>query len=282
MTYEDPRKVLARHGMRPKRSFSQNFLCSQHAVTAIAAATEASDGDTVLELGPGCGALTRAILDTGASVVAIERDRDMRGILDIEFKSDALEVRAGDAAAVDFIAFKEEQGAPLRVAGNLPYAITGAIMRRLIDDVAALRSAVVMVQREVADRLVAPAGTSTYGALTVFSDNVFHVTRVMQVPKGAFFPPPKVDSTVIKLTPRDSPLTPSTSYFSRVVHATFQARRKTLRNALGAIEGVGAQNAEAMLAATGIDPKLRGERLCVQQFGQLATQLQQRVCLPQD
>ena len=276
MTFKDPRKVLAQHGLRPKKSFSQNFLCSPHAVDAIAAA--AVDGgpsliETVVELGPGCGTLTAALLAQGVRVVAFEHDRDMLALLEREFTTDALQVRAGDAATLKYRELAAELGAPVAVVGNLPYAITGAILRRLIEDYSALKHAVIMIQREVADRLVAPAGSSSYGALSVFSHNVFAVERVIKVPKTAFHPPPKVDSAVVKLTPRPQPLTPPDRAFAAVVHGAFQARRKTLRNALRQVPGLSDAIVASATTATGIDPGLRGERLTVSDFGRLTAAL---------
>lgn len=273
MTYEDPRKVLARHGLKPKKAFSQNFLCSSHAVDAIADATVETPGHPVVELGPGCGTLTAALIARGASVVAIERDREMQAVLAAEFQDAPLRVIDGDAAQVDYPALARELGGPLRVAGNLPYAITGAILRGLIDNCEALHWAVVMIQREVGDRLLAKPGESNYGALTAFAENVFDIKRVVQVPRGAFHPPPKVDSTVLKLMPRETALTPHDALLEAVIRAAFQARRKTLRNALSALPMPEGHTSESLIRAAGFDPQIRGERLHVTDFGKIAALL---------
>jgi 16S rRNA (adenine1518-N6/adenine1519-N6)-dimethyltransferase len=270
MSFEDPRKVLARHGLSPKRSYSQNFLCAPWAVSAIAEATEAAPGHTLVELGPGCGTLTQALLERGARVVAIERDPQMRNVLALEFAGQDLEVRDGDAAEANYVALQHELGNPLRVVGNLPYAITGAIFRRLIDEHHAIHSAVVMVQREVADRLLSAPGESAYGALTVFTENVFDVERIARVPRGAFHPAPKVDSTVVRLRPKSVPLATPSPEFEAVVRAAFQGRRKTLRNALSRVPLPPGMTAADLLAQAEIDPGLRGERLHGTEFGRLA------------
>lgn len=271
MSFEDPRRVLARHGLRPKRGFSQNFLCSPHAIERIAAAAlEHEQFATVLELGPGCGTLTAALLSRGANVLAIERDPDMQQVLAQEFADRPLQVRAGDAAEVDYAALAQELGGPVAVVGNLPYAITGAILRRFVDDYQHVARAVVMVQREVAERLIAPPGTSGYGALTVFCGNVYECQRVVHVPRTAFHPPPQVDSTVVALTPRPTPLTPPNRFFQRVVQCAFQARRKTLRNALRNSTGGDSALVEQVLLRAGITPGLRGEVLSIADFGKLA------------
>lgn len=261
--------MLARHGLTPKRGFSQNFLCSPGAVDAIAAATDAGPGDTVVELGPGCGTLTSALLDRGASVLGIERDPEMIALLQQELSGRALELREGDAATVDYAQLARDLG-PVRLAGNLPYAITGAILRNLVDQHRHVHGAVIMVQHEVAERLRAAPGSSAYGGLTVFVDNVFTVTRVRRVPASAFHPPPKVDSAVVRLLPRRQPLAEVDATFEALVHAAFQGRRKTLRNCLRRLPDATPERVEAALAAAEVQPGERGERLDASRFGALA------------
>jgi len=267
--WEDPRRVLARHGLAPKRSFSQNFLISESAVTRIAEAVAPSPGERVVELGPGLGTLTGALLRAGADVVAVEQDRAMIAVLAAEFPTPRLRVREGDAATLDYAALTAELGvARIAVAGNLPYAVTGGILRTLTHARALLSRAVVMVQREVRDRLLAAPGTGEYGALTVFVQGAFTVTPVVNVPPGAFHPAPKVASAVVKLVPLAVPRAEETPALRAVVRAVFDARRKTLRNALG--RAFGSDAATRALDALGIDPQRRGETLSVEQFAALA------------
>jgi 16S rRNA (adenine1518-N6/adenine1519-N6)-dimethyltransferase len=131
--HEDPRSILARHGLSPKSSMSQNFLVSQRAVRTIVAATGAKPGELVVELGPGLGTLTAALMATGAQVVAVERDRDMIRVLEAELVPRGLRVQPGDAAEVDYAPFAAESGGQVAVCGNLPYAVTGAIIRNLTE-----------------------------------------------------------------------------------------------------------------------------------------------------
>jgi 16S rRNA (adenine1518-N6/adenine1519-N6)-dimethyltransferase len=267
--WEDPRRVLARHGLAPKRSFSQNFLISEGAVTRIAEAVAPSAGELVVELGPGLGTLTGALLRAGADVVAIEQDRAMIAVLAAELPTPRLRVREGDAASLDYAALAAELGvARVAVAGNLPYAVTGGILRTLTHARAHLSQAVVMVQREVRDRLLAAPGSSEYGALTVFVQGAFAVTPVVNVPPGAFHPAPKVASAVVKLVPLAVPRAEETPALRAVVRAVFDARRKTLRNALG--RAFGSEAATQALDALAIDPQRRGETLSVEQFAALA------------
>ena len=269
-TWEDPRRVLARHGLTPKRSFSQNFLISERAVRGIVQACELTAESRIVELGPGCGTLTVALAAVCERVYAVERDPDMLQLLEQETDRARVELVPGDAKEVDLQALAG--GARIHVAGNLPYAITGAILRRLVEQSELIQHAVLMVQREVRDRMIAAPDTSDYGALTVFTQQVFRVETVLHVPRTAFHPPPKVTSSVVKLTPLASPRAPRVPSFERIVRAAFQARRKTLRNAL--IQALGAEQSDKILSIAGIDGKRRGETLSIEEYGQLAHALE--------
>jgi 16S rRNA (adenine1518-N6/adenine1519-N6)-dimethyltransferase len=270
--WEDPRAVLARHGLRAKRGYSQNFLISQRAVDTIAAATVIDADMVVVELGAGLGTLTSALLRAGTRVIAIERDPDMLRVLEAELGAYRLEVRREDAAALDYAALAQQIGGPPGVAGNLPYAITGPILRNLVEHRRSLAHAVVMVQREVRNRLVAQPGTGDYGALTVFTQAAFAVDTVLKLGAGAFHPRPRVESAVVRLKPRAVPLAEETPAFRRTVRAAFQSRRKTLRNALATTTAPAL--ASRALTAAGIDPDRRGETLSVQEFACLAAALE--------
>jgi 16S rRNA (adenine1518-N6/adenine1519-N6)-dimethyltransferase len=204
-------------------------------------------------------------------VIAIERDPDMLRVLAAELGAHGVEVLHEDAAALDYGALAVRFGAPLSVAGNLPYAITGAILRNLVEHRRSIARAVVMVQREVRNRLVAEPGPGDYGALTVFTQAAFEVDTVVRLGAGAFHPRPRVDSAVVRLMPRAAPLAEETPAFRRAVRAAFQSRRKTLRNALATTTTP--VLASQALAAAGIDPDRRGETLSVLEFAVLAAAL---------
>lgn len=262
--WEDPRRVMRRHGLAPKRAFSQNFLVARSVVERIAEALAPRPDELTVELGPGLGTLTGALLRAGARVLAIERDRDMLAVLAQELgQVDRLEVREGDAAELDLAALAAQHGA-LALVGNLPYAITGAILRNVTEHRRAISRAVLMVQREVRDRLLASPGTKAYGVLTVFVQAAFDVEPVLRVPAGAFHPPPKVESAVVRLVPRAAPRAEETDALREIVHAAFGTRRKTLRNGLKRI------GAEAVLEATGIDGGRRGDTLTIEELAALA------------
>jgi 16S rRNA (adenine1518-N6/adenine1519-N6)-dimethyltransferase len=272
--FEDPRAVLRRHGLRPKRSFSQNFLVARPTVEAIARAPELDFDETVIEIGPGAGTLTAALLRRGAEVLAVERDRDMAALLREEFGTHPrFRLMEADAMKLDFVALRAEEGRDLCVVGNLPYAITGGLMRTLMRGRGAIREAVIMVQREVAARISAEAGSKTYGALSVFTQAGFAVEHLLSVSPGSFHPAPRVASAVIRLRPLTTPRAEESEAFRAVVKAAFSGRRKTLRKALAPLVSAGASARERVEAA-GIDSGLRGEVLSVERFARLAHQFE--------
>lgn len=272
----DPRALLARHGLRPKRSFGQNFLVAPHVVERIAALCARDDDRApvrVVEIGAGLGALTHALLARGASVAAIERDRELVPVLEAELAADVeagrLEIVEADAASVDYRALFASRPAATRVlAGNLPYQITGRLLELATELADVVDRVVVMVQREVADRLVAAAGTKAYGQLTVFVQAAFTVRRALLVGAGNFHPAPEVESAVVELQPRRDARTIETPMFRQVVHLAFGERRKTLRNALRSL--VAGEASAAVAADSGVDLQRRGETLDVAEFARLA------------
>jgi 16S rRNA (adenine1518-N6/adenine1519-N6)-dimethyltransferase len=267
--------VLARHGLAPKRGYSQNFLVARPVVERIAEAVAAREGERVVELGPGLGTLTAALLRRGARVVAVERDLDMIEVLHAELGDHAnLEIVHGDASTVRFDALAAPGERPA-IAGNLPYAITGAILRNLTEQREAVSRAVLMVQKEVRDRLLASPGTKAWGALTVFTANAFEIDRVCDVRPGAFHPAPRVASAVVRLRPRETPRAVEDDTFRAVVRAIFDARRKTLRNALRAAFPPD-ERVDRALAAAAIPPMVRGETLDIERLEALAVQLAKR------
>jgi 16S rRNA (adenine1518-N6/adenine1519-N6)-dimethyltransferase len=264
----DPRDLLRRYDLHPKRAFSQNFLIQPDVVARIAD-TVASLGHEVVELGPGLGTLTHALLARDCVVCAVELDRDMVHVLTHEYANeDHLLVIEADAAEFDLRNHAAKRGRKVVVTGNLPYRSTGSILRRVVAQHDALEGAVLMVQKEVRDRLIATPGHKAYGALTVFSRAVFEVETVCRLRPGSFYPPPKVESTVVRLIPRMTPLAEETTAFQSVVRAAFQTRRKTLRNAMRALGDPG--RVIDALQAAGIDPDRRGETLSIAEFASLA------------
>lgn len=273
----DPRAILRKHGLSAKRSFGQNFLVAEPVVRAIAAACVPDDElgrATVIEIGAGTGALTAALCDRAARVIAIERDRDLVPVLRAELEGrPALEVVEADAQTAPIEAWLEAAAPPRVLAGNLPYQITGSLLERATQLAPRLERAVFMVQAEVAERLVARPSTKEYGALTVFVRAAFDVTRVMTVSRGSFHPAPEVTSAVVRLVPRAARVE-ETPRLRAVIKAAFEARRKTLRNAWSRLAERAALEDAAARAGVSLDA--RGETLDVEAFARMADALAPR------
>jgi len=261
--------MLRRHGLRPKRSWGQSFLGDPDALARIAEALHPSPGEVVVELGPGLGHLTRALLATGATVVAIERDRDMVRILE-GLGLPNLRVAAANAADVRFA---EVAGvSPVAVCGNLPYHLTSSILFELLEQRREVSRAVFTLQKEVVTRLAARPGNRDYGLLAVLLGLHFDVEELFTLPAGMFHPPPKVDSAVLRLTARASPRAPvrSDERFIRLVKAAFAQRRKTLWNSLRSDEVLASpERIRAALEAAGVEPTRRAETLSIEEFAAL-------------
>lgn len=278
-----PQALLRAAGLRAKKTWGQNFLCDQNVLRAIARATSAGPEQPVVELGAGLGALTYQLLNCGGQVIAIERDRELVPHLAsyLESTGSRLQIREADAARLDYAALAQEFG-PLSVSGNLPYQLSGRILVSLADARGAVRQAVLLVQREVADRLLASPPGREYGLLSVLVQRTFHVERVLDVPPRAFFPAPKVHSTVVRLRLRDAlggaephagaaagSDAESDAVLVRAARAAFSARRKTLRNAISGGCQVSGAEAEAVLVQAGISPQARAETLQLCDFSRL-------------
>ena len=279
MSGVDPRRVLARHGLAAKKSWGQNFLHDRTVLARIVAAAGATAEDVVVEIGAGLGTLTAVLagaVPAPRRLLAIERDPDMQRVLAAELAGDArVEVVAADALSFDYLAVSQAAGRPLIVVGNLPYQISSALVLALADAGArgAVARAVVMVQREMAQRIVAPPGSRTYGRLTVAVAQHAEARILFHVRPGSFHPAPTVTSSVISLVPRPAPLAAvrDPALFEAVVKQAFATRRKMLRGALAA--GFGEPRVTAALAASGIPGTQRAEQLSVADFGRLADAL---------
>lgn len=265
------REVIERHGLQAKKSLGQNFLLDLNLTGKIARAAGDLSGGTVIEVGPGPGGLTRALLMNGAArVVAIERDeRCLEALAEVSAHYPGrLEVIPGDALKTDFAALVPS--GPVKIVANLPYNIGTELLVRWLT-VAEwppfYESMTLMFQREVAQRIVAKPGTEAYGRLGVLAGWRTQAKIVFDVPPQAFTPPPKVTSSVVQLVPRENPLPADVRKLGRVTEAAFGQRRKMLRQSLKGIEGA------RLLEATGIDGTRRAETLDIAEFVALANAL---------
>jgi len=263
------REVIRRHGLSAKKSLGQNFLLDLNLTTRIARAGGPLNGATVVEVGPGPGGLTRALLAEGARrVIAIERDqRAIAALEEIAARYPGqLEIVSGDA--LDFDALSTLKGERARVIANLPYnAATALLIGWLTEPWPPWYDALVlMFQREVAERIVAQPGGKTYGRLSVLANWRCETKILFDVAPSAFVPPPKVTSSVVRLVPRKQPLACDTGALQKVTEAAFGQRRKMLRQSLKTL-GV---DAGALLEAAGIAPTARAEEIPVEGFVALA------------
>lgn len=270
------RALLTARGLRPRKARGQHFLVDRAARDRILAVARITPADTVLEVGPGTGLLTEALLAAGATVVAVEVDPALVQLLREGLGRDPrLTLWQADALRVDFAArlgTHPARGA-IRVVANIPYYITSPLLLHLLDAAGLFRDLFLTVQREVAERLVAAPGQKAYGALTVACRYRAQASVVLAIPRGAFYPAPAVESRLVRLEIRTPPagLPPPAALFP-VVRAAFQQRRKTLRNALcGA--GWRADAVDGALRLAGILGARRGETLSLEEFGALARAL---------
>jgi 16S rRNA (adenine1518-N6/adenine1519-N6)-dimethyltransferase len=233
------------------------------------AAVAAQPGDRIVEIGPGLGALTAPLIAAAGHLSCVEIDRDLAARLRDRFTAAQLTLIEGDALAFDWSALAASDARPLKVVGNLPYHISTPLLFALLPMAHRVLSQHFMLQKEVVDRMVAPPGSKDYGRLSVMLQRRYDVVRLFVVPAGAFAPPPRVQSAIVRLVPRPAQdLAPvDEAAFAQVVTAAFTQRRKTLRNALAALMD------EASIAAAGVDPALRAERLPVAAFVALARRL---------
>jgi len=257
--------------MPTKPKLGQNFLHDPHAIQRIVAALGDCSRETVIEIGPGRGALTRVLVAHAAQVLAIELDHTLIAHLRTEFSPDRVTVLHQDVLAFDFAASSAQAGHPLAVVGNLPYYITSPILLKLAENHSVLNRAVLMMQREVADRVAAEPGSRDYGLLSVTAQLYGPVEKLFTLPPGAFSPPPQVHSTVVRwrFAPRFSALgIDNADAFQAFLRQAFAQKRKTLANNLRAA-GFSSTDISSALAAAGIDPRIRAEALALESFAAL-------------
>ena len=268
---ESPGVLLRRHGLHPKREWGQNFLSDQDVQSRIAELINPQPGDVVVELGAGLGHLTSRLVGRGARVLAVERDRDLAPILrsDLAPHHPELAVVEADAVSFDLAGTAREANQRIIVCGNLPYHLGSSILFNVLDHWRHVRRLVVMLQKEVVERIVAAPDTEEYGLLSVLLQQVADVRLGLRVPSGAFVPPPAIDSAVLVADMLETPRAPisSEALFRKVVKAAFSQRRKTLLNALRTVAP--REALAAAFQAAGIDSRRRGETLGVAEFARL-------------
>jgi 16S rRNA (adenine1518-N6/adenine1519-N6)-dimethyltransferase len=272
-TRADVQRLLSDGGLRPSRALGQHFVADPNTVRRVARMAEVGPGDRVLEIGAGLGSLTLALADTGASVLAVEADRHLVPALRGEVEPRGVRVVEGDAMRLDWDSLLGPPGSgpPWVLVANLPYNIATPLIADLLDDVPAIGRMLVMVQKEVGERLAAAAGDPAYGAVSVKVAYWAGARVVGRVPASVFVPRPGVESVLVRIDRRPAPavdasVVPAGDLFS-LVRAAFRQRRKMLRRSLAGIVGVDA------FERAGIDPAARPEELDVAAWGRLAASL---------
>lgn len=279
------REMLEAFGLATKHRLGQNFLVDNHVIERIMVLAELTGSERVLEVGPGIGTLTLALLQDAGRVVSVEADPELEPVL-VAHAAEHSNFRfiMGDALKVPLPAIAEAAGGePTVLAANLPYNVAATIILDFFQKMPALQRAVVMVQKEVADRIAAAPGSKAYGAYTVKLGLYVKVTGRFEVPPRCFMPAPHVDSAVVRLERRSPDEVvlgegASVSEVARVVDAAFAQRRKTIRNSMGAT-GFDKALLDQAFAAAGISPTARAETLALEDFTRLTTELADRGAL---
>jgi 16S rRNA (adenine1518-N6/adenine1519-N6)-dimethyltransferase len=251
---------------RPKKKWGQNFLRNQGAVEKIVAAVQPGPQDTILEVGPGEGVLTEKLIELGRPVLALEIDPELAERLQSRF-GDRLELRNEDA--VDAVLPDRSY----RAVGNLPYNVGTPILRRVIAD-PNCRRAVFMLQKEVADRLVAKPGTEQYGYLTLYREMFASASILMKLGPRSFYPPPKVESAVVVLDPRPPQYSSDRETLLDLISVSFRMRRKKLVNNLIGWRELKRDGVVAAMTTAGVDPDIRAEQLALPDFDRIASAVQ--------
>nr|CRH06197.1 S-adenosylmethionine-6-N',N'-adenosyl (rRNA) dimethyltransferase [Candidatus Magnetococcus massalia] len=259
------KRLLAEHGIAPKKRLGQNFLIDPTVAPQIVSLAGVQAGDRVVEIGPGVGSLSVPLMQVAGDLHVVERDDEVLPALRVECSGlGALHVVREDALKMNFLALAEKLGGKLKLVANLPYNISSPLMMHLLGHHEAFESMTLMFQKEVGERLTAEPSTKAYGSMTVQCRLWMDIQMGFEVPQGAFYPAPKVVSAVIHSRVREAPLVPvaDEALFHQVVRASFAQRRKTLRNSLKTMSA----DAPFWLDEAGIDGGVRAETLEVADF----------------
>ncbi len=277
------RELLNNYGLQACKRRGQNFLVDGNVVHNIVQAAEVKNTDTVVEIGPGLGALTEALVQTGAEVLALEIDRKLAEVVESELKGyKNLRVLVKDALKADLDKLVSGYccgSAKYKVVGNLPYYITSALLKHFLENGKNISEMVFMMQKEVAQRVTASPGSRDYGVLTVAVNFYCETDLVARVPSTVFYPAPEVDSSVVKFIKRTFPPVDvkDTRLFFNVIKAAFSKRRKTLLNSLSSsLKPYDKKEWAVILELAGVNPETRAEQLCLGDFARIANTLTNR------
>lgn len=268
-----PREFFSKEKSGPSKSLGQNFITDRRVIDRIIEIAEISKQDEVLEIGPGLGALTVALAEKAGRVLAIEKDKQLAAWMkERTEQSHIVEIISGDALEIDFRSYYRNK--KMKVVANLPYSVSSPILIRLLNDLDIFSFFVLMLQREVGERISAAPGGKEYGSISVLLQTYLDIKSEFRVPPAAFWPKPKVDSLVLKMTPLPVPMIPlqQRALYEKVVRASFSSRRKMLGNSLKSI--LPREYVDAALDAAGIDRTRRAETLEIEEFVTLTKEVE--------
>ena len=271
--YEETQMLLNQYGLKAKKKFGQNFLINRDIVTNIIEKADITNNDTVLEIGPGLGTLTKELIKVAKRVIAVELDEDMCDILNSRFNADNLEIINADILKLDLNEYTKKYG-KIKVVANLPYYITTPIIMKLLESNYDISEIVVMVQKEVAERICSTKKDRENSSITISINYYAAPAIIIDVPKDNFLPAPEVDSCVIKLTILDKPPVElkDKEQFFKIVKFAFSQRRKTILNSLSS-GGYDKIELQRVFDELNLDSKLRAENLDIQDFANIANKL---------
>jgi len=270
------RHELKAHGLSPRKGWGQHFLVDRNILNKVIRTAQVGKEDVVLEIGPGLGEMTLALARQAKRVIAVEIDPKLAEILKKKVAGYSnVEVVREDILKVDFDPFRDQEDHPIKVVANLPYQISTPLLFRFIESREIFSTLTLMLQKEVAERVVASPGGKEYGPLSIFVQLVSNLSIRFSVKPSAFFPPPKVESAVVHIVWREKPILDlkDEKWFKKVVRGCFCYRRKTLINALKHSGLSLPQRVEERIEKIGIDPQRRSETLTIQEFAILAEAL---------
>ncbi len=279
---ESPLKTLRKYNIRPVKRLGQSFLVDNNITCRIVEASGIGGDDTVVEIGAGLGVMTTMIAARAKRVIALEIDPKLVDVLNEELKTISnVEIVHTDVLRYDFSSPSGVKDR-IKVIGNIPYNVSSQILFRMIEFMNHISSATFMFQKEVADRVASPPGTKEYGILSVIIAMYAEISKIMTVSSSCFYPKPKVDSAVLRIDMRKSPLFafPDRALFIETVKAAFSQRRKTIANNLKGMDALRSKKPDIpmLLAEAGIDGQRRGETLTVEEFGRLAETISRWRC----
>jgi 16S rRNA (adenine1518-N6/adenine1519-N6)-dimethyltransferase len=267
------RNELREYGLFPKKRLGQHFLADRNILNKVIRTAEVGKEDVVVEVGPGLGEMTLALARLAKQVIAVEIDPQLVEILKKKLADcPNVEVVKSDILKVDFRSFFKKEGHPVKVVANLPYQISTPLLFRFIEAKEVFSTLTLMLQREVAERMVAPPGGKEYGPLSIFVQLFLDVSIRFFIKSSAFFPSPKIESAVVQMVWKEKPVLneKDEKWFKSVVRASFSHRRKTLANALKHSELPLPESIESRMEKVGIDPRRRPETLTTEEFIRLA------------